>query len=211
MSAFVAGNAEVSVAATVFCGVFVQALPFLGSGVVISGLIAAFVSADRLARWLPRRPGVAVAAPGSRCGAAGLRMRIGAGGAATVRRRGRGRGRADLHARRARRQPGGARRHRGGLPGQPAMVRPACVASLLTALTVGLLWLRWGRIEWVTRRMPAPHDTDASAMDGIHRGGPPRLPAGRFLPGAGCRRRRRPAVAVPAWCSPTSRGTWCSA
>ena len=37
-------------AATVFCGVFVQALPFLVLGVVISGLIAAFVSADRLAR-----------------------------------------------------------------------------------------------------------------------------------------------------------------
>src|SRR4030081_1798314 len=56
MSAFVAGNADVGVAATVFCGVFVQALPFLVLGVVISGLIAAFVSADRLSRWLPRRP-----------------------------------------------------------------------------------------------------------------------------------------------------------
>src|SRR5829696_10008624 len=60
MSAFVTGNADVSVAATVFCGVFVQALPFLVLGVVISGLIAAFVSADRLARSLPRRPAVAV-------------------------------------------------------------------------------------------------------------------------------------------------------
>jgi len=64
MSAFVAGHADVSVAATVFCGVFVQALPFLVLGVVISGLIAAFVSADRLARWLPRRPAVAVAVAG---------------------------------------------------------------------------------------------------------------------------------------------------
>ena len=43
MSAFVAGNADVGVAATVFCGVFVQALPFLVLGVVVSGLIAAFV------------------------------------------------------------------------------------------------------------------------------------------------------------------------
>ena len=86
MSAFVAGNADVGVAATVFCGVFVQALPFLVLGVVISGLIAAFVSAEKLARWLPRRPAVAVARRRSgRCGAAGLRMRLGAGGAATVR------------------------------------------------------------------------------------------------------------------------------
>ena len=45
MSAFVAGHADLGVAATVFCGVFVQALPFLVLGVVISGLIAAFVSA----------------------------------------------------------------------------------------------------------------------------------------------------------------------
>jgi uncharacterized membrane protein YraQ (UPF0718 family) len=68
MSAFVAGNADVGVAATVFCGVFVQALPFLVLGVVVSGLIAAFVSADRLARWLPRRPAVAV----QRCRAANV-------------------------------------------------------------------------------------------------------------------------------------------
>src|ERR1700742_5317620 len=66
VSAVVAGHADVSVAATVFCGVFVQALPFLVLGVVISGLIAAFVSADRLARWLPRRP--AVAGAGARIG-----------------------------------------------------------------------------------------------------------------------------------------------
>ena len=86
MSAFVAGNANVGVAATVFCGVFVQALPFLVLGVVVSGLIAAFVS---------RRAAGALAAPSAsggrrgrgcrRRGAAGLRVRFGAGGAATVR------------------------------------------------------------------------------------------------------------------------------
>src|ERR1700682_1965431 len=64
MSAFVAGGVDVGVAATVFCGVFVQALPFLVLGVVVSGLIATFVSADRLAHWLPRRPAVAVAVAG---------------------------------------------------------------------------------------------------------------------------------------------------
>src|SRR4051812_16816080 len=62
--AFVAGHADLSTAGAVFCGVFVQALPFLGLGVVVSGLIAAFVSPERLARWLPRRAGVAIIAAG---------------------------------------------------------------------------------------------------------------------------------------------------
>jgi uncharacterized membrane protein YraQ (UPF0718 family) len=49
-------------------------------------------------------------------------------------------------------------------PGQPAMVLARCVASLITAVTMGLLWLRWGRTDWVTRRLPTPHDTDASHL-----------------------------------------------
>src|SRR5215217_8257516 len=47
-------------------------------------------------------------------------------------------------------------------PGQPAMVLARCVGSLVTAVPMGLLWLRWGRAEWVTRRLPTPHDADAS-------------------------------------------------
>ena len=50
----VSGSAAFSTAGTVFCGVFVQAIPFLALGVVVSGLIAVFVSPERLARWLPR-------------------------------------------------------------------------------------------------------------------------------------------------------------
>src|SRR5246127_5722659 len=81
----VSGSAAFSTAGTVFCGVFVQAIPFLALGVVVSGLIAVFVSPERLARWLPRRPAVAVLAagvgggvrPGCGCGA-------GAGGAGLV-------------------------------------------------------------------------------------------------------------------------------
>src|SRR3954467_13089566 len=84
MGAFGAGNADVSVAATVFCGVFVQALPFLVLGVVISGLVAAFVSTDRLTRILPRSPPVAVAVagvggaalPGCECGSVPVARRL---------------------------------------------------------------------------------------------------------------------------------------
>jgi uncharacterized membrane protein YraQ (UPF0718 family) len=42
------------------------------------------------------------------------------------------------------------------------MVLARCVASLITAVTMGLLWQRWGRAEWVTRRLPTSHDSDAS-------------------------------------------------
>jgi len=47
-------------------------------------------------------------------------------------------------------------------PGEPAMVLARCVASLITAVTMGLVWLRWGRTEWVTRRLPTPHTNDGS-------------------------------------------------
>jgi uncharacterized protein len=162
VSAFVAGNAEVSVAATVFCGVFVQALPFLVLGVVISGLIAAFVSADRLARWLPRRPAMAVAVagvggaalPGCECGSVPVARRLfgeGVSGAAALT--------FMLSAPAI--NPVVLVATAVAFPGQPAMVLARCVASLITAVTMGLLWLRWGRAGWVTRRLPAPHDADA--------------------------------------------------
>lgn len=61
----VAGNAPLATAGTVFCGVFLQAVPFLVLGVLVSGLVETFVSRDRLARWLPRRPAGAVLAGGS--------------------------------------------------------------------------------------------------------------------------------------------------
>jgi uncharacterized membrane protein YraQ (UPF0718 family) len=32
-------------------------------------------------------------------------------------------------------------------PGQPQMVLARCVASLLTAVTMGALWSKWGRPE----------------------------------------------------------------
>src|ERR1700739_2665473 len=64
LRAAVASRDALATAGTVFCGVFVQALPFLGLGVLVSGLIAVFVSPERLVRWLPRRPESAVLAAG---------------------------------------------------------------------------------------------------------------------------------------------------
>lgn len=87
----VALNAVLSTAGTVFCGVFVQAVPFLVLGVVVSGLIAVFVSPERLARWLPRRPAVAALAagvggaalPGCECGSVPVARRLFGDGGAT--------------------------------------------------------------------------------------------------------------------------------
>ncbi|HEY0228239.1 MAG TPA: permease, partial [Mycobacterium sp.] len=43
-------------------------------------------------------------------------------------------------------------------PGQPRMVIARVGASLLTAVVMGWLWSRWGRSEWITRRLP-PHES----------------------------------------------------
>jgi uncharacterized membrane protein YraQ (UPF0718 family) len=200
MSAFVAGSPDLAVAATVFCGVFVQALPFLVLGVVISGLIAAFVSAERLTRWLPRRPAVAVAVagvggaalPGCECGSVPVARRLfgeGTTGAAALT--------FMLSAPAI--NPVVLVATAVAFPGEPAMVLARCVASLITAVTMGLLWLRWGRAEWVTRRLPAPHHADASRWTVFTEAARHDfLQAGSYLVlGAAAAAALR--VAVPAW------------
>ena len=155
VSGFVAGNSGLRTAATVFCGVFVQALPFLVLGVVVSGLIAAFVSAERLQRWLPRRPALAVAVagvggaalPGCECGSVPVARRLfgpGTNGAAALT--------FMLSAPAI--NPVVLVATAVAFPGQPAMVLARCVASLATAVVMGLLWSRFGKNEWVTRDLP---------------------------------------------------------
>jgi uncharacterized protein len=163
VSAFIAGRAKLSVAATVFCGVFVQALPFLVLGVVVSGLVAAFVTPDRLARWLPRRGGAAIlvagiggaALPGCECGSVPIARRLfdGASGAAALT--------FMLSAPAI--NPVVLVATSVAFPCEPRMVLARLIGSLLTAVVMGELWSRWGRPDWVTRRLPKPHDADASA------------------------------------------------
>jgi uncharacterized protein len=86
---FITGHPDLATACTVFCGVFIQAFPFLVLGVVVSGLIAAFAPAERLARWLPRRAGPAILAaavggaalPGCECGSVPVARRMFSDGA----------------------------------------------------------------------------------------------------------------------------------
>ena len=152
----VSGSAVFSTAGTVFCGVFVQAIPFLALGVVVSGLIAVFVSPERLARWLPRRPAVAVLVagvggavlPGCECGSVPVGRRLfgesGATGAAAL---------TFMLAAPAI-NPVVLVATAVAFPGAPMMVLARAGASLLTAVIMGWVWARWGRPEWVTRRLP---------------------------------------------------------
>jgi uncharacterized membrane protein YraQ (UPF0718 family) len=160
---FVVGQADLATAATVFCGIFVQAIPFLGLGVVISGLVATFISADLLTRWLPRRPAAAIvvagvggaALPGCECGSVPVARRLfgeGAVGAAAL---------TFMLAAPAI-NPVVLVATAVAFPGQPQMVAARCVASLLTALIMGAVWSRFGRGEWITRRIPKPHHDDGS-------------------------------------------------
>jgi uncharacterized protein len=160
----VASHDMLATAGTVFCGVFVQAVPFLGLGVLVSGLIAVFVSPERLVRWLPRRAESAVLAaglagaalPGCECGSVPVARRLfGDGGAA---------GAAALTFMLAAPaiNPVVVVATAVAFPGQPKMVLARVGASFLTAVLMGWAWSRWGRTEWVTRRLP-PHPPDSGS------------------------------------------------
>jgi uncharacterized protein len=162
VSAFIAGRPNLAVAATVFCGVFVQALPFLVLGVVISGVVATFVTPDRLERWLPRRRATSILAagvggaalPGCECGSVPVARRLydGASGAAALT--------FMLSAPAI--NPVVLVSTSVAFPGQPRMVLARFVASLLTAVVMGAVWSRWGNPAWVTRRLPKLYDDGAS-------------------------------------------------
>src|SRR6201998_4779887 len=162
----VLNSAALSTAGTVFCGVFVQALSFLVLGVVVSGLIAVFVSPERLARCLPRRPSVAVLAagvggaalPGCECGSVPVARRLFGEGGAT--------GAAALTFMLAAPaiNPVVLVATAVAFPGAPRMVLARMGASLLTAVIMGWAWSRWGRTEWITRRLPPSSAATVAAV-----------------------------------------------
>ncbi|MBZ0297676.1 MAG: permease [Anaerolineae bacterium] len=51
-----------SIFSTRFLGIFIEAIPFLLMGTLVSGLLEAFVSHDDIARWTPRNPVLATIA-----------------------------------------------------------------------------------------------------------------------------------------------------
>jgi uncharacterized membrane protein YraQ (UPF0718 family) len=139
--------------ATIFVSIIVQALPFLVLGVVLSGAIAAFVPASFWQRVLPSRPGLAVPVagcagavlPGCECASvpvAGGLIARGVAPAAAL---------AFLLSAPAI-NPIVIASTFVAFPNDPQMAAARFVASLITAVIIGWLWLRLGKDEWI--RMP---------------------------------------------------------
>jgi hypothetical protein len=142
--------------ATIFVSIVIQATPFLAMGVVISAAIAVFVPPSFFVRALPSRPALAVpvagiagvALPGCECGSvpiAGGLIRRGVTPAAAF---------AFLLSAPAI-NPVVLVSTAVAFPGNPEMVFARFVASVVTAVLMGWLWLRIGRADWI-RTPPRP-------------------------------------------------------
>ncbi|TWS23689.1 permease [Tsukamurella sputi] len=152
LAAGIDARPELRTATTVFVGIFVQATPFLVLGVLVSGAIAGFVSADALQRVLPRRRAAAVvvagvssaALPGCECSAVPVAGRL------------RDRGVPDgvaltfLLAAPAV-NPVVIVATAVAFPQAPVMAAARLAGSLATALVVGWIWVLLGRREWIRR------------------------------------------------------------
>jgi uncharacterized protein len=152
--------------ATIFVAVCMQALPFLVIGVLISGAIAAFVSGDLLRRLLPKKAvfavpvaGVAgVALPNCECAAVPVARRliqqqVPASVALTFLLAAPAVNPIVLVATAV------------AFPGEPRMVLARFLGSMGTAVVMGWLWSRFGKMEWFAeralRRLPE-HDGSRS-------------------------------------------------
>jgi hypothetical protein len=173
-------NPALQMWSTVFVSITVQALPFLVLGVTVSGAIAAFVPPGWLAEHLPKRAGMAVpvaglaglALPGCECGSVPIAGRLTARGAPPAAAF------AFMLSAPAI-NPVVLVATAVAFPGQPRVVAARFVASLLTAVAVGLLWGRFGsdalldrarnRVSEGTTRWEA--FTSTARHDFLHAGG----------------------------------------
>ena len=139
--------------ATIFVAVCVQALPFLVLGVLISGLISAFVPPSTLRRMLPGNASAAVpvagvagvALPGCECASVPVARRLmqqGVPPAAAL---------AFLLAAPAV-NPIVLVSTAVAFPAEPRMVLARFLGSLLTACVMGWLWVRFGKAGWLAER-----------------------------------------------------------
>ncbi|WP_254879104.1 permease [Streptomyces sp. NA04227] len=157
---------------TLLVAIVVQGIPFLLLGTVVSAAIGAFVPERVFARALPKDPRLAVPVasaagvvlPGCECASvpvAGSLMRRGVAPAAAL---------AFLLSAPAV-NPVVLVSTAIAFPGSPEMVAARLVASLLTSVIMGWLWIRLGREEWL--RLPkrtAGHAPGASRLTEFRRG-----------------------------------------
>jgi uncharacterized membrane protein YraQ (UPF0718 family) len=137
-------------ASTVFVAIILQATPFLVLGVLLSAAITAFVPSSFWTRALPSRTSLAVPVagmagcllPGCECASvpvAGSLMSKGVAPAASL---------AFLLSAPAI-NPIVIVSTLVAFPGQPLMAAARFIASLLTAVIMGWLWLRFGKSDWL--------------------------------------------------------------
>jgi uncharacterized membrane protein YraQ (UPF0718 family) len=167
----------------VFIAVSVQAVPFLVLGVTLSAILAAVVSPAALARLLPKNRaaavvvagGAGVAMPGCECGAVPIAGRLIGGGVPAAAAL------TFLLAAPAV-NPVVMAATATAFPGQPELVLARFLASMATAITMGMLWLRIGSpamLEKLLARFEREEPpasrweqfTDAAAHDLLHAGG----------------------------------------
>lgn len=138
---------------TVFVAVVVQALPFLVLGVLISGVIAAFVPATLLHRLIPKRAAASVpvaglagvALPGCECASVPVARRLMQQGVAPAAAL------AFLLAAPAV-NPIVLVATAVAFPGRPEMVLARFLGSIATAVVMGWLWAAVGKTEWIAER-----------------------------------------------------------
>jgi len=172
--------AAVSAASTIFVAIMVQAMPFLVLGIVLSAVITAFVPPAFWQRALPKRTSLAVPVagcagvilPGCECASvpvSGALMGKGVAPAAAL---------TFLLAAPAI-NPIVIVSTFVAFPNEPLMAAARFAASLITAITMGWLWLRFGKGDWlkIDRRAQHSHGTKAQVFrttaggDFLHAGG----------------------------------------
>lgn len=169
---------DVRLWSTLFVSITVQALPFLVLGVMLSGLIATFVSPSIVERLVPQRPALAVPAagaaglalPGCECGSvpiAGRLVKAGAPPAAAL---------TFLLAAPAI-NPVVLISTAVAFPGDTEIVLARFLASFATALLVGWWWV-WRKTDNLLKLDAHTHEgsrwttfTDTASRDLVHAGG----------------------------------------
>jgi uncharacterized membrane protein YraQ (UPF0718 family) len=185
---------------TVFVAVFLQALPFLALGVVLSAIIAVFVPASFFTRALPTRPTLAVPVagmagavlPGCECASvpvAGALVRRGVTPAAAL---------AFLLSAPAI-NPIVLAATAVAFPHNPQMVLARFAASLLVACGMGWLWQRLGRTDWLHPPARPPfegHNKTAAFWESVRHD---MIHAGGFLVIGAMTAATLRAVTPPSW------------
>src|SRR5918996_4151926 len=177
---FMADSPALQTWATIFVSVSLQAFPFLVLGVVLAGAIVAFVPSRALARAFPQRPLLAVPVagvvgcvlPGCECGSVPISPRL-------VARGGLPAAALPFILSAPAINPVVVVSTAVAFPGRPMVVVGRFVASLLTAVVVGLVWARFGRAGDTDRvrrvslgeGRPWPRFWDSVRHDFLHAGG----------------------------------------